>query len=104
MLVSCIQTSPVAIYVHRNISMVYLNHIAAVPLISSSCDRRHTPYGNQTDYRIFELNKRLQNWTEVRKICFLDHIQTTVVSGVNKRFVFKQSECELFLFLTLAGL
>ncbi|KAJ7325117.1 hypothetical protein JRQ81_018137 [Phrynocephalus forsythii] len=25
---------------------------------------RHTPYGNQTDYRIFELNKRLQNWTE----------------------------------------
>ena len=27
--------------------------------------RRHTPYGNQTDYRIFELNKRLQNWTEV---------------------------------------
>ncbi|GLD60927.1 LIM domain-binding protein 1b isoform X7 [Lates japonicus] len=26
---------------------------------------RHTPYGNQTDYRIFELNKRLQNWTEV---------------------------------------
>uniref|UniRef100_A0A8C1TQ09 Uncharacterized protein n=1 Tax=Cyprinus carpio TaxID=7962 RepID=A0A8C1TQ09_CYPCA len=26
--------------------------------------RRHTPYGNQTDYRIFELNKRLQNWTE----------------------------------------
>ncbi|KPP63099.1 LIM domain-binding protein 1-like [Scleropages formosus] len=27
---------------------------------------RHTPYGNQTDYRIFELNKRLQNWTEVR--------------------------------------
>lgn len=30
-----------------------------------SLDRRHTPYGNQTDYRIFELNKRLQNWTEV---------------------------------------
>lgn len=29
--------------------------------------RRHTPYGNQTDYRIFELNKRLQNWTEVRE-------------------------------------
>lgn len=29
--------------------------------------RRHTPYGNQTDYRIFELNKRLQNWTEVRR-------------------------------------
>lgn len=29
--------------------------------------RRHTPYGNQTDYRIFELNKRLQNWTEVCK-------------------------------------
>jgi len=28
--------------------------------------RRPTPYGNQTDYRIFELNKRLQNWTEVR--------------------------------------
>lgn len=27
--------------------------------------RRHTPYGNQTDYRIYELNKRLQNWTEV---------------------------------------
>uniref|UniRef100_A0A9J7XDS1 LIM-domain binding 1b n=1 Tax=Cyprinus carpio carpio TaxID=630221 RepID=A0A9J7XDS1_CYPCA len=26
--------------------------------------KRHTPYGNQTDYRIFELNKRLQNWTE----------------------------------------
>ncbi|XP_045574860.1 LIM domain-binding protein 1-A isoform X6 [Salmo salar] len=25
---------------------------------------RPTPYGNQTDYRIFELNKRLQNWTE----------------------------------------
>ncbi|TRY85037.1 hypothetical protein DNTS_026937 [Danionella cerebrum] len=25
---------------------------------------RHTPYGNQTDYRIFELNKRLQNWSE----------------------------------------
>ncbi|CAF93052.1 unnamed protein product, partial [Tetraodon nigroviridis] len=25
---------------------------------------RHTPYGNQSDYRIFELNKRLQNWTE----------------------------------------
>uniref|UniRef100_A0A6Q2ZQA8 LIM interaction domain-containing protein n=1 Tax=Esox lucius TaxID=8010 RepID=A0A6Q2ZQA8_ESOLU len=25
---------------------------------------RHTPYGNQTDYRLFELNKRLQNWTE----------------------------------------
>ncbi len=22
-----------------------------------SCYRRHTPYGNQTDYRIFELNK-----------------------------------------------
>lgn len=30
-----------------------------------SLGRRHTPYGNQTDYRIFELNKRLQNWTEV---------------------------------------
>lgn len=30
--------------------------------------RRHTPYGNQTDYRIFELNKRLQNWTEVRSL------------------------------------
>lgn len=29
--------------------------------------RRHTPYGNQTDYRIFELNKRLQNWTEVSR-------------------------------------
>lgn len=28
--------------------------------------RRPTPYGNQTDYRIYELNKRLQNWTEVR--------------------------------------
>ncbi|KAK6269270.1 hypothetical protein J4Q44_G00394130, partial [Coregonus suidteri] len=27
---------------------------------------RPTPYGNQTDYRIFELNKRLQNWTEVK--------------------------------------
>uniref|UniRef100_H2TV07 LIM domain binding 1a n=1 Tax=Takifugu rubripes TaxID=31033 RepID=H2TV07_TAKRU len=25
---------------------------------------RPTPYGNQTDYRIYELNKRLQNWTE----------------------------------------
>ncbi|XP_078421340.1 LIM domain-binding protein 1-like, partial [Cetorhinus maximus] len=25
---------------------------------------RHTPYMNQTDYRIFELNKRLQNWAE----------------------------------------
>ncbi|KAJ8360288.1 hypothetical protein SKAU_G00168130 [Synaphobranchus kaupii] len=25
---------------------------------------RHTPYGNQSDYRIFELNKWLQNWTE----------------------------------------
>lgn len=31
-----------------------------------SCSRRPTPYGNQTDYRIYELNKRLQNWTEVR--------------------------------------
>lgn len=30
------------------------------------CFRRPTPYGNQTDYRIYELNKRLQNWTEVR--------------------------------------
>lgn len=30
-----------------------------------SLGRRHTLYGNQTDYRIFELNKRLQNWTEV---------------------------------------
>ncbi|GLD74723.1 LIM domain-binding protein 1 isoform X3, partial [Lates japonicus] len=27
-------------------------------------DRDAPPYGNQTDYRIFELNKRLQNWTE----------------------------------------
>ncbi|KAJ8248102.1 hypothetical protein GJAV_G00238330 [Gymnothorax javanicus] len=25
---------------------------------------RPAPYGNQCDYRIFELNKRLQNWTE----------------------------------------
>ncbi|KAH0517592.1 LIM domain-binding protein 1 [Microtus ochrogaster] len=25
---------------------------------------RHTPYGNQTDHRIFEFNKRLQNCTE----------------------------------------
>ncbi|XP_061545788.1 LIM domain-binding protein 1-A isoform X2 [Phycodurus eques] len=29
-----------------------------------SCSRRPTPYGNQTDYRMYELNKRLQNWTE----------------------------------------
>lgn len=33
------------------------------------CPRRPTPYGNQTDYRIYELNKRLQNWTEVRTFC-----------------------------------
>ncbi|GCB83600.1 hypothetical protein scyTo_0024086, partial [Scyliorhinus torazame] len=25
----------------------------------------HTPYMSQPEYRIFELNKRLQNWTEV---------------------------------------
>lgn len=33
-----------------------------------SCRRRPTPYGNQTDYRMYELNKRLQNWTEVRDV------------------------------------
>lgn len=41
--------------------------VAAFPSDGLLCSlgRRHTPYGNQTDYRIFELNKRLQNWTEV---------------------------------------
>lgn len=32
-------------------------------------NRRHAPYMGQPDYRIYELNKRLQQRTEVRHIC-----------------------------------
>lgn len=37
--------------------------------------RRHTPYFGQPDYRMYELNKRLQQRTEVREccICLLDY-------------------------------
>lgn len=45
--------------------------------------RRHTPYGNQTDYRIFELNKRLQNWTEVGK-SFLLTVMTHCLNHSNR--------------------
>lgn len=44
------------------------------PLLFFLFIRRHTPYGNQTDYRIFELNKRLQNWTEVSEAQIQDAI------------------------------
>lgn len=33
----------------------------------SSYFRRHTPYFGQPDYRIYEMNKRLQQRTEVSK-------------------------------------
>lgn len=41
--------------------------LCSYQLLFYTYPRRHTPYGNQTDYRIFELNKRLQNWTEVSR-------------------------------------
>ncbi|CAF91649.1 unnamed protein product, partial [Tetraodon nigroviridis] len=44
-------------------SVFVLSDCGGVTLLASS-SRRPTPYGNQTDYRIYELNKRLQNWTE----------------------------------------
>ncbi|XP_041066015.1 LIM domain-binding protein 1-A-like isoform X2 [Carcharodon carcharias] len=39
---------------------------------------RHTPYMNQTDYRIFELNKRLQNWAESQDLQMLDQLSKNI--------------------------
>uniref|UniRef100_A0A673MSL7 LIM domain-binding protein 1 n=1 Tax=Sinocyclocheilus rhinocerous TaxID=307959 RepID=A0A673MSL7_9TELE len=62
---------------------------------------RHTPYGNQTDYRIFELNKRLQNWTEVRRI-YSHEITTTIGRTLIPRYfrsVFEGGATELYYIL-----
>jgi hypothetical protein len=48
--------------------------------------RRHTPYFGQPDYRIYELNKRLQQRTEVRNncICLIDiNISTFIIKLIS---------------------
>lgn len=56
--------------------------------------RRHTPYGNQTDYRIFELNKRLQNWTEVcRRMLSNTHNQFKSNNCVANRLYLASTPC-----------
>lgn len=57
------------------------------------CYRRHTPYGNQTDYRIFELNKRLQNWTEVRRYFGTGHFWDAGTAAWHHfRFIWQKAE------------
>lgn len=56
-------------------------------LIISRCvpvPRRHTPYFGQPDYRIYELNKRLQQRTEVSHIGVLLIAQSNVSNPTEK--------------------
>jgi len=68
---NCVCRLECLVYVVYTVDVVIIMVLIVLFFRSLPVPRRHTPYFGQPDYRIYELNKRLQQRTEVRIVSSL---------------------------------